>query len=88
MISTSIQGGAAGVFLAGHIKSLRPNSRVILLEATRTLLKKVKIRIPHLKNLKDELLKTKKVKISGGGRCNVTHRALPPRDLSENYPRG
>lgn len=30
----------------------------------------------------------RKVKISGGGRCNVTHRALPPRQLARFYPRG
>jgi len=29
-----------------------------------------------------------KVKISGGGRCNVTHRCFEPRELSTNYPRG
>ena len=29
-----------------------------------------------------------KVKISGGGRCNVTHECFDPRDLSRNYPRG
>ncbi len=29
-----------------------------------------------------------KVKISGGGRCNVTHDCLDPRELSQNYPRG
>ncbi len=29
-----------------------------------------------------------KVKISGGGRCNVTHQCLDPRELSRNYPRG
>ncbi|WP_232827356.1 BaiN/RdsA family NAD(P)/FAD-dependent oxidoreductase [Winogradskyella aurantiaca] len=29
-----------------------------------------------------------KVKISGGGRCNVTHAEFVPKDLSENYPRG
>ena len=30
----------------------------------------------------------KKVKISGGGRCNVTHACFIPRELSKNYPRG
>jgi len=30
----------------------------------------------------------RKVKISGGGRCNVTHDCLDPRELSKNYPRG
>lgn len=29
-----------------------------------------------------------KVKISGGGRCNVTHHCFEPRELSTNYPRG
>ena len=29
-----------------------------------------------------------KVKISGGGRCNVTHDCVDPRELSKHYPRG
>lgn len=29
-----------------------------------------------------------KVKISGGGRCNVTHACFDPKELSTNYPRG
>lgn len=29
-----------------------------------------------------------KVKVSGGGRCNVTHAEFDPRVLVENYPRG
>lgn len=29
-----------------------------------------------------------KVRISGGGRCNVTHACFDPRDLVESYPRG
>lgn len=29
-----------------------------------------------------------KVKISGGGRCNVTHACFEPKQLSTNYPRG
>ncbi|HLT52003.1 MAG TPA: NAD(P)/FAD-dependent oxidoreductase [Arenibacter sp.] len=29
-----------------------------------------------------------KVKISGGGRCNVTHAKFDPHELSKNYPRG
>lgn len=29
-----------------------------------------------------------KVKISGGGRCNVTHACFDPRELVQNYPRG
>ncbi len=29
-----------------------------------------------------------KVKVSGGGRCNVTHAEFMPQELSRNYPRG
>ncbi len=29
-----------------------------------------------------------KVKVSGGGRCNVTHAEFLPKPLTENYPRG
>lgn len=29
-----------------------------------------------------------KVRVSGGGRCNVTHSCFDPRVLSQNYPRG
>ena len=29
-----------------------------------------------------------KVKISGGGRCNVTHACFEPRELVQRYPRG
>ena len=29
-----------------------------------------------------------KVRISGGGRCNVTHACFDPKQLTENYPRG
>ncbi|MGZ4961067.1 MAG: NAD(P)/FAD-dependent oxidoreductase [Limisphaerales bacterium] len=29
-----------------------------------------------------------KVRISGGGRCNVTNRTSEPKELSQNYPRG
>jgi predicted Rossmann fold flavoprotein len=29
-----------------------------------------------------------KVRISGGGRCNVTHACFEPRDLVKGYPRG
>lgn len=29
-----------------------------------------------------------KVRVSGGGRCNVTHHCLDPFDLSKHYPRG
>jgi predicted Rossmann fold flavoprotein len=29
-----------------------------------------------------------KVRVSGGGRCNVTHACFDPRDLATRYPRG
>lgn len=29
-----------------------------------------------------------KVRISGGGRCNVTHHCFEPRELTSHYPRG
>ena len=29
-----------------------------------------------------------KVRVSGGGRCNVTHACFDPVSLSKNYPRG
>jgi len=29
-----------------------------------------------------------KVKVSGGGRCNVTHAEFIPKELAQNYPRG
>ncbi len=29
-----------------------------------------------------------KVRISGGGRCNLTHAEFDPKSLSQNYPRG
>ena len=41
--------------------------------------------ITSLEKAKDVL---QKVKISGGGRCNVTHANFIPKELAENYPRG
>ena len=29
-----------------------------------------------------------KVKVSGGGRCNVTHAEFDPHELVKHYPRG
>ncbi|MBL1208557.1 NAD(P)/FAD-dependent oxidoreductase [Geminocystis sp. GBBB08] len=47
----------------------------------------------HNPNLKITILEATnqvltKVKISGGGRCNVTHNCFNPRELVNNYPRG
>ncbi|MFD2099787.1 NAD(P)/FAD-dependent oxidoreductase [Flagellimonas iocasae] len=45
---------------------------------------------PHLKVAIFERGKTvlSKVKVSGGGRCNVTHGEFDPKELTTNYPRG
>jgi predicted Rossmann fold flavoprotein len=40
----------------------------------------------HIYEKSSELLK--KVKISGGGRCNVTHQYKSPAQFTKNYPRG
>ncbi len=61
-------GGAAGYFGAIHAAEAAPDAQVILLEATRTPLQKVRI--------------------SGGGRCNVTHNLFDPAQLVKRYPRG
>jgi len=63
-----IGGGAAGIFAAIHCAELNPKLEVIVLEAGRQLLSKVKI--------------------SGGGRCNVTHHCFNPAELVQYYPRG
>ena len=47
--------------------------------------KRPNTKIAILERGKDVLTK---VKISGGGRCNVTHAEFNPADLSKNYPRG
>ncbi len=44
-----------------------------------------KLKIAILERGKEVL---SKVRISGGGRCNVTHAEFIPKELSKNYPRG
>ena len=63
-----VGGGAAGFFAAIRAAREAPGARVLLLEATRTPLQKVRI--------------------SGGGRCNVTHHQFDPAALVKRYPRG
>ena len=63
-----IGGGAAGFFGAIACGSANPRLKVILLEAGRKPLAKVRI--------------------SGGGRCNVTHHCFDTARLVEHYPRG
>ena len=47
--------------------------------------KNANLKIVILERGKDVLTK---VKISGGGRCNVTHAEFIPKELTQNYPRG
>ncbi|MBD1889646.1 NAD(P)/FAD-dependent oxidoreductase [Coleofasciculus sp. FACHB-SPT9] len=63
-----IGGGAAGFFGAITCAETYPQAQVILLEAGRQPLSKVRI--------------------SGGGRCNVTHACFDPAGLVQYYPRG
>jgi predicted flavoprotein YhiN len=63
-----IGGGAAGFFAAIACAEAYPRSQVILLEAARSPLAKVRV--------------------SGGGRCNVTHACFDPALFVQNYPRG
>ncbi|MBF2073110.1 MAG: NAD(P)/FAD-dependent oxidoreductase [Synechococcales cyanobacterium C42_A2020_086] len=63
-----IGGGAAGFFAAVVCAEAHPHAQVMLLEAGRRPLSKVRI--------------------SGGGRCNVTHACFDPAALVQFYPRG
>ena len=63
-----VGGGAAGFFGAIACRQAHPNTEILILEASREVLTKVKI--------------------SGGGRCNVTHACFEPAQLVQNYPRG
>jgi len=63
-----IGGGAAGFFGAIACAEAHPHLSVVLLEAGREPLQKVRI--------------------SGGGRCNVTHACFEPALLVQQYPRG
>ncbi len=53
--------------------------------AINTAEKNPKLKIIILERGKEVLTK---VKVSGGGRCNVTHAEFIPKELSQNYPRG
>ena len=43
------------------------------------------LKVAILERGKDVL---QKVKVSGGGRCNVTHACFDPKELTQYYPRG
>ncbi len=53
--------------------------------AINTAEKNPKLKIIILERGKEVLTK---VKVSGGGRCNVTHAEFLPKELTQNYPRG
>ncbi|AFY55207.1 flavoprotein, HI0933 family [Rivularia sp. PCC 7116] len=63
-----VGGGAAGFFAACSAAKTNRSASIILLEASRQLLAKVRI--------------------SGGGRCNVTHALFDTKGFIQNYPRG
>lgn len=63
-----IGAGAAGFFLAIHLKERVPEARVVIVERAPKVLAKVRI--------------------SGGGRCNLTNSFAHVDDLREVYPRG
>lgn len=63
-----VGGGAAGIFAAITCAAVNSQAQVLVLEAGREPLAKVRI--------------------SGGGRCNVTHHCFDPALLVQSYPRG
>ena len=67
-----IGGGAAGFFAAIRAAEVARQNKI---KADITILES-----------SDSLLK--KVRISGGGRCNVTHNLFEVRRFTQNYPRG
>lgn len=68
MRTAIIGGGAAGFFGAISAATHSPETEVVIFEATRKPLEKVRI--------------------SGGGRCNVTHHCFESAELIKRYPRG
>lgn len=67
-----VGGGAAGFFAAIEC-------------ANNYKLKNKEVEITIFEQAKDVL---QKVRISGGGRCNLTHACWIPKELVKNYPRG
>ncbi len=74
-----IGGGAAGFFAAINLaEALKSKSKSKLPGASA----------PEIHIYEANRRPLNKVRISGGGRCNVTHACFDPRELVEHYPRG
>lgn len=69
-----VGGGAAGYYGA-----------ITCAEAIRDSGRKAPARVLILERASRVL---QKVKISGGGRCNITHACLDPQEMASRYPRG
>ncbi|GJM95036.1 hypothetical protein PR202_ga11729 [Eleusine coracana subsp. coracana] len=96
-----VGGGAAGVYASIWAKSLAPRLNVVVIEKGR-FLSKVKyfastqqlpiVCVVFLGGRKIDAPRVTsrlQVKISGGGRCNVTNgHHIEPMALARNYPRG
>ena len=67
-----IGGGAAGFFSAINAAQLAKQKGIAL----------------DIRILESSGQVLKKVKISGGGRCNVTHNCFDVKMFCQNYPRG
>lgn len=80
-----IGGGAAGFFAAIHASETKVSSDDEASAESSAKASKVTRRIVILEKT-NKLLS--KVKISGGGRCNVTHDCDYPNQLVKFYPRG
>ncbi len=74
MDAVIVGGGAAGYYGA-----------ITCANAIRDARRKGRPRVLILERASKVL---QKVKVSGGGRCNVTHDCLEPRRMASNYPRG
>ncbi|KAK9090609.1 hypothetical protein Sjap_023786 [Stephania japonica] len=83
-----VGGGAAGVYGAIRAKSVSPNLRVLVVEKGKPLSKACLLMFYLIDYIMVAVI-ANGVKISGGGRCNVTNgHCLEHKVLAEHYPRG
>ena len=80
-----IGGGAAGFFAAIHASEAEASSND---EASPELIRKASKVTGRVIILEKTTKLLSKVKVSGGGRCNVTHDCDYPNQLVKFYPRG